>query len=296
MSTTDWLGVETEWRHALVDPALARCVEGEVSPAAEWAAYRAAVAWGRSRLFGVSLGDWDGVLAMPLARAAARRLSEVLRQLRKRADNLPSFWDQADNDIEAREECLSLLESRMEARAAFVSLDEAQLDALVNSLAGRSELADECNKAQGELAPTDEALLRQKDFLSVAAGTQLLDNWRRLLIEPYRLSLPWWLDGSLEETALLLWNGVPAVRLDSVLPPLAQRSHHSHWPRPRRKPRRSRRWLVCIQVSPIRWVWLADGEYVPDKTDENVLQFRTKQEARNCAEKHKSARHKCVPA
>jgi len=46
-----------------------------------------------------------------------------------------------------------------------------------------------------------EELLRHKDFLSVAAGTELLANWRRLLVEPYRLSLPWWLDGSLTLTA-----------------------------------------------------------------------------------------------
>jgi hypothetical protein len=78
VKVTDWLGVEIEWRHALVDPALARCAEGETTPAAEWAAYRAAVAWGRSHLFGVALGDWDGVLALPLARAAARRLTDTL--------------------------------------------------------------------------------------------------------------------------------------------------------------------------------------------------------------------------
>jgi Type III restriction enzyme, res subunit len=212
MKTSDWLGIETEWRHALVDPALARCAEGDLAPAAEWAAYRAAVAWGRSRLFGVALGDWDGVLALPLARAAARRLAEGLRRLRERADTLPACWEKADDDIEGREECLALLEGRMEAWAAFVALDEVQLDALVNSLAGRSELAAECRQAQGELAPADEALLRHKDFLSVAAGTELLANWRRLLVEPYRLSLPWWLDGSLEEVAGRLWNSLPAVR------------------------------------------------------------------------------------
>jgi hypothetical protein len=215
MNTTDWLGVETEWRHALVDPALARCAEGEVTPASEGAAYRAAVAWGRSRLFGVVLGDWDGVLALPIARAAARRLTEGLRRLRLRAEKLPEFWDQANDDIEAREECLSLLEGRMEAWAVFVALDEAELDAVVNSLAGCSELADECRLAQGELAPTDDALLRHKDFLSVAAGTELLANWRRLLVEPYRLSLPWWLDGSLEEMAVRLWKGIPGLRSGS---------------------------------------------------------------------------------
>jgi superfamily II DNA or RNA helicase len=212
VNVTDWLGVEIEWRHALVDPALARCAEGETTPAAEWAAYRAAVAWGRSHLFGVALGDWDGVLALPLARAAARRLTEYLRRLRQRADNLPGFWEKADDDIEGREECLALLEGRMEAWATFVALDEVQLDTLVNSLPGRSELAAECRQALGELIPADEALLRHKDFLSVAAGTELLANWRRLLVEPYRLSLPWWLDGSLEQVAGRLWNGLLAPR------------------------------------------------------------------------------------
>src|SRR5262249_15170749 len=163
-----------------------------------------------SRLFGVALGDWDGVLALPLARAAARRLTEGLRRLRQRAEKLPEVWEHAD-DIEAREGCLSLLEGRTEAWAVFVAPDEAQLDAVVTSLAGCSDLADECRLAQGELAPTDDALLRHKDFLSVAAGTELLANWRRLLVEPYRLSLPWWLDGSLEEMAVRLWKGIPAM-------------------------------------------------------------------------------------
>src|SRR5262245_21624986 len=128
MNANDWLGVETEWRHALLDPALPRCAEGNTDEAAEEAAYRAAVALGRSRLFGVPLGDWDGLLALPLARAAARELCRRLRRLRQRAGDLSVFWDQHDN-IESREECLCLIEERMDAWAAFVSLDEAQLDA-----------------------------------------------------------------------------------------------------------------------------------------------------------------------
>src|SRR6185437_1496915 len=68
------------------------------------------------------------------------------------------------------------------------------------------------DEAQLELSPTDEALRRQQPLLSVAAGTELLANWRRLLVEPYRLSLPWWLDGSLEEVAGRLLNGLLALR------------------------------------------------------------------------------------
>jgi hypothetical protein len=209
MNANDWLGIGAEWRLALADPNLTRCAEGDVSAAAEGAAYRAAVALGRSRLFGVALGDWDGVLAVPLARAAARRLTECLRRLRKRADDLGTFWDKAEDDSEAREECLNLLEGRMEVWATFVALDEAQLDALAHSLPGHAELVAACRQAQLELAPADEALLRQKDILSVAAGTELLANWRRLLVEPYSLSLPWWLDGTLEEAAEWLWKGLP---------------------------------------------------------------------------------------
>ncbi len=213
MTATDWLGIRTEWRHALVDPALLRCVQGETASEAEGAAYRAAVALGRSRLFGVPLEDWDGVLAVPIAQAAARRLSQCLHRLRERADCLPTLWDQAENDVEAREECLGLLEGRMEAWAVFVALDEAQLDALVHSLPGRERLAADYEQAQLELPPADEALLRHQDLLSVAAGTELLSNWRRLLAEPFRLSLPWWLDGTLEETAERLWNGLPSGRV-----------------------------------------------------------------------------------
>ncbi len=209
MNTSDWFGIGTEWRFALLDEKLTRCFQGQFDGPSEGAAYRAAVALGRSRLFGVALGELDGVLAVPVAQAAARGLAESLRPLRRRADDLPAFWDKAEDDIEAREECLSLLEGRMAVWSAFVALDESQVDALADSLPGHAELATECTEAQFELAPTDDALLRQNDFLSVAAGTELLANWRRLLVEPYRLSLPWWLDGSLEEIAERLWHGLP---------------------------------------------------------------------------------------
>jgi hypothetical protein len=217
MNANDWMGIENEWRHALVDPALARLAAGDASPAAEATAYRAASALGRARLFAVALGDWDGVLNPTLARAAARHLTLVLQRLRARADALPKFWDEAGDDVEAREKCLSLLEARMEAWAVCVALDEAQLDALVHSRDGRDELVTDYRQAQGELAPTDEALVRQTDFLSIAAGTELLGNWRRLLDEQYRIALPWWLDGSLEETATRLWKQLPAGRISSQL-------------------------------------------------------------------------------
>ena len=213
MIANDWMGVAAEWRYALLDPALETCLKGNSNETGEAAAYRAAVAWGRSRLFGVPLGDWDGVLVVPIARAGARWLRWCLQVLRKRADHLPTYWDKSDDDIEARDECLSVLEERMDAWAAFVALDESQIDALANSLDGREELAQECQKAQEELCLADEALIRQKEILSVAAGTELLYNWLRLLVEPYRLSLPWWLDGCLEATANQLWKQLPAQRV-----------------------------------------------------------------------------------
>lgn len=218
MNANDWMGIGSEWRHALVDPALARLVAGDATPEADTAAYRAAAALGRARLFAVSLGEWDGVLAPPLARAAARRLTLILRHLRTQADALPRLWDDASDDVEAREKCLSLLEARMDVWAVCVALDEAQLDALVHSRDGREELAAYYHQAQGELAPTDEALTRQPELLSVAAGTELLANWRRLIAEEYRIALPWWLDGSLEETAARLWKRLPAGRLGPVAP------------------------------------------------------------------------------
>lgn len=212
MNANDWMGVANEWRYALVDPDLACIAEGKVTPAAEAAAYRAAVALGRARLFGVALADWDGVLTPLLSRAAARHLTLSLRHLRTWADALPKFFDEAGDDVEAREACLSLLETRMEAWAVCIVLDEAQLDALIHSREGCEELADEYRQAQDELAPTDDALLRQRDFFSIAAGTELLDNWRLQLDEQYRLALPWWLDGSLEETAVRMWKRLPRGR------------------------------------------------------------------------------------
>jgi len=45
----------------------------------------------------------------------------------------------------------------------------------------------------------DANLTRQIPHLRPAAGTQLLENWRRLLAPAHRELLPWWLGGCLEE-------------------------------------------------------------------------------------------------
>ena len=48
------------------------------------------------------------------------------------------------------------------------------------------------------------SILQQEEhvhLLSVTAGLPLLENWRLMLVEPFREHLPWWLDGRLEHTA-----------------------------------------------------------------------------------------------
>jgi len=53
------------------------------------------------------------------------------------------------------------------------------------------------------LATLDDQLQQDEQIrlLSVATEMSLLDNWRKMLAEPYRDPLPWWLDGRLEAAA-----------------------------------------------------------------------------------------------
>ena len=44
----------------------------------------------------------------------------------------------------------------------------------------------------------DDAMRANLDMICMAAETEMLNNWRGLLAEPYCSALPWWLDGTLE--------------------------------------------------------------------------------------------------
>lgn len=175
---------------------------GPISARGRHAAYELAAALGRCRLFGVAPGDdLDGTLTTPLALAAARVLRDLLESGITDARELGERWDAAAEAHAAEDLCLNLLESRMECWAAYLAIDEAYaecMEAQDTDLGGFTGILDSLLAA---IETFDQELQRQSGLLSVAAETELLQNWRNLLAAPYREPLPWWLDGSLEEAA-----------------------------------------------------------------------------------------------
>ncbi len=171
------------------------------------AAYQVAVALGFCRLFGVDPGDLDGVLPPGMAVAAARQLSSLLDHwTNEDVPTLPQRWEDAAHPAEAEEMCLELLEARMEAWAAYIAIDEAFAEMLESPDAPvdpqfMSALAHELDDLPAAFDEFDDALTEQIPLLATAVDTELLNNWRAFLAEPFRERLPWWLDGTLEKAA-----------------------------------------------------------------------------------------------
>lgn len=206
-SDQDWLGLRADFLRALAHPTLEACaVEGVMDAMGHQSAYRIAAILGECRLFGVSLGEFDGTLPIGIALAAAQYYGRRLADWRGNARQLARCWEETDGEVEGKELVLQLLEARMEAWAVLVALDEAYQDALDDSSPHCTELREMVDRLVDEVELLDEELRRDQDLLSLAAGTELLANWRRLLVEPYRLLLPWWLDGTLEATAKCIWE------------------------------------------------------------------------------------------
>jgi hypothetical protein len=199
----DPLGCRAAVERALAQPELAPFSAGGAAEDAAGlqAAYRVAVALGECRLFGVSLpDDLGGVMPTSLGLAAARQLQSYLDQWVEQARALEQRWAERD-PVAGEDLCLEVVETRMEAWAAFVAVDEAYADCLGerDPLAGR--FAGQLDAVLDRLEAWDGLLQQHVVLLSVAADTQLLGNWRANLAGNFRQPLPWWLDGCLEEAA-----------------------------------------------------------------------------------------------
>jgi hypothetical protein len=189
----DW---GTELAPALAQPELAD-VSADTEPARR-AAYWLAVVLGNCRLRGFDLGKEDGTLSVSTALAAGRRLASLLPQWTEEAQRLEERLDTADRDVEANDLCFDLLEARMEAWSAFVAIDEAYQACLVESSAQHAEFATLIDRLLDQTEELDRQMQDQLVLLSMVAHYPLLENWRRLLTNPYDQVRPWWLDGSLE--------------------------------------------------------------------------------------------------
>lgn len=197
----DIFGYIDEYRRALCNPALEEFDSGTPSAEAKEAAAQLAAALGFCRLFGLDLGEDDGTLPAPEALGAAEAVFIWVANLKKMVDELPQRWDEAMDTIEAEGLCADVLEGRMRIWAAEVALSEAALEAMRCA----DPLTDTLNVKLDELASAvdelDRAIQNEEIMflLSTLVGTALLENWRSMLVEPYSIALPYWLDGTLEE-------------------------------------------------------------------------------------------------
>jgi hypothetical protein len=207
----DPLGYGIILQELLADPALARFSEGGSATQESYAvAHHLAETLGYCRLFGVDVPvDVDGSLSASIATAACNRLRDQLTNEIESLDDFPATWEQTQSQIELEMLCCDILESRMDAWAVVIAVTEALRVADDESRELISGLELAIRSLLDSVDRFDSSLIRERELLCVATDTNLLDNWRNLVAEEYRLALPWWLDGTLERIA-----DAPLERID----------------------------------------------------------------------------------
>jgi hypothetical protein len=173
---------------------------GPLTATARQAAYQLAVALGRCRLFGVQPNE-ELEKPLPANRAlqAALELHGYLKAWTEHAHQLGRRWDESEVATVAEDLCLNLLEHRLEAWAVYLVIDDAYQACLESADPGREALGAAVVSVLDAAQAFDMELHAQRELLSVAAETMLLDTWRGLLAPLYREALPWWLDDTLEK-------------------------------------------------------------------------------------------------
>lgn len=198
----DLFGYVEKLREALASPHLA---EFDTIPTeqAKRVALKVAICLGYCRLFGLDPGEDDGVLPVPEAAGAAEALQGLVVETMEMAKEYPERWDHAQCGQEELDLTTDLLQSRMDIHAAQIAIAEANLEAHVFDDPGAEQLDALWKACEERINELDDQLQSPSilELLSTITGTHLLDNWRMLLVEPYSLALPWWLDGTLEQTA-----------------------------------------------------------------------------------------------
>jgi hypothetical protein len=219
----DPLGWRDELRHALGQPALASFSDDAQTEDSEAcrAAYQVAACLGKCRLFGVDAGELDGTLPAGLAAAASRQWAAYVGEWIEAAGRLPGAWSESAEEVEALDRAVDLLTARMESWAVFLAVDESYQDSIELALPVGPRLGQAVRFALDVLDRFDRVLRDNAAYLAPVAGTELLNNWRSLLTPAYGRTLPWWLDGGLDD----LWR---KIREDPVawLPGSSPRRTH----------------------------------------------------------------------
>ncbi len=162
-------------------------------------------ALGFCRIYGISVPlDLKTRLSSPLpSELLTPAIYGMLRLLESSTDDaraLPSRFDNSE-PLEDRSHCTSILHSLMELWAMYIVVDDEYQYSLGKSNdpsfgAWMHRLLDAFSALDTEVQRDEQIRL-----LSVATELPLLENWRKMLTQPYREHLPWWLDGTLEEAA-----------------------------------------------------------------------------------------------
>jgi len=170
------------------------------------AALAAATARGWCELTSTKLPEaWTGELPLAAARAASERLILRMERWIKDVDLIEENWGNAVDELqqaEADKIVLAPFSQMMDAWAAYLAIDDALQCALEDnepdwrSLSGAvSTLVESRERYESAL---ENAVNSFRGPLSLVVDTGYLQTCRDMLSEPYSLSLPWWLDGTVE--------------------------------------------------------------------------------------------------
>jgi hypothetical protein len=182
---------------------IAFCETQPAHAAVSNAFYALALNIGRCRLFGVTVHDpaADVSLSTISFDRASLHLIDHLKDVMRWLEEIQT-QPEGYRGYEERNVALELLESRMDAHAAYLALDEAYAAARFNGEVEADAMGRRLNQVRRLIDRLDGNLQNQLPLLRLAASTRLLENWRRLLAPAYRDCPPWWLDGCLDETQL----------------------------------------------------------------------------------------------
>lgn len=193
------------------------------------AANRIVSSLGFCRLYGIALptelqAKLSSPLPVALLIAAVVNLLRIIRETTADAKALPTRFD-AVEPLEDRDHCASILFLLMEVWAMYIVIDdEYQLELDRREIAGTafvdpqfvdSPFGVRMQRMVKALLALDAATQadEQIKLLSTVTELSLLENWRQMLVEPYRDPLPWFLDGTLETAAKQVLNEVLTAKL-----------------------------------------------------------------------------------
>ena len=158
-----------------------------------------AVTLGYCRLTDTGLGDCDGVLPDNFAMAAARELSNQLRNLLAQLKGFVVSDKTNMESCEYSETVSGFLHARMDFWAARTAVDEAYMDDPQREPNANEAFLELCAQVSRDEEVLDAEMQEHLDILHNAGGTNLLSNLRSILHPAYSNVLPWWLDGRLEQ-------------------------------------------------------------------------------------------------